>query len=77
MAIGSAIHTAISDYIQDKLLGIRPMYTNELVTHAAETIRTVMTETKYELPKSGQPLEGIVASWLLGLQEYMDTIAAI
>jgi len=76
MSIGSAIHTALSDYFTDKLLGIRPMNTNELVTHAAETIKTILAETKYELPKRGQTLEEIVASRLLGLQEYMDTIGS-
>jgi len=76
MAIGSAIQTALSDYYTDKLLGIRPMSTNELVTHAAETIKTVLAETKYELPKRGQTLEEIVASRLMGLQEYMDTIGS-
>jgi len=76
MLLGSAIHTAISDYFQDKLLGIRAMSTNELVTHAAETIKTTLAETKYELPKRGQSLEEIVASRLLGLQEYMDTIGS-
>jgi hypothetical protein len=76
MVIGSAIHTALSDYYTDKLLGISPMSTNELVTHAAETIKTVLAETIYELPKRGQTLEEIVTSRLFGLQEYMDTIGS-
>jgi CRISPR/Cas system-associated exonuclease Cas4 (RecB family) len=76
IAMGSAIHTALSDYFQDKLLGIRAMSANELVIHAAETIKTVLAETKYELPKRGQTLDEIVASRLLGLQEYMDTIGS-
>ncbi len=74
MAIGSAIHTAISDYFQDKLLGIRSMSTNELITHASETIKTVLSETKYEMPKKGQTLEDIVDSRLQGLQMYMESI---
>jgi hypothetical protein len=76
MIVGSAIHTALSDYYIDKILGIHPMSTNELVTHASETIRTVLAETKYELPKRGQTLEEIVASRLLGLQEYMTNIGS-
>jgi hypothetical protein len=74
MLLGSAIHTAISDYFQDKLLGIRPMSTNELITHASETIKTILSESDYELPKKGQSLEDIVDSRLQGLREYMDNI---
>jgi hypothetical protein len=71
LLLGSAIHTAISDYFQDKLLGIRPMNTNELIIHAAETIKTTLAESKYELPKKGQTVADIVDSRLKGLQEYM------
>jgi hypothetical protein len=74
MAIGSAIHSALSDYFTDVLLGIRPMSTNELVAHAAETIKSTLEESQYEIPKKGQALEEIVDSRLLGLQEYMDNI---
>lgn len=74
MALGSAIHTALSDYFTDKLLGIRPMNTAELVLHAGETIKSTLEESEYEMPKKGQTLEEIVDSRLLGLQEYMDNI---
>jgi len=76
MLIGSAIHTALSDYFQDKLLGIRPMSTNELVTHASETIKTILAESEYEMPKKGQTVADIVDSRLIGLQEYMDNIGS-
>jgi len=74
MLIGSAIHTALSDYFQDKLLGIRQMSNNELVLHATETIQTTLEESEYEIPKKGQTLQDIVDSRLLGFQEYMDNI---
>jgi hypothetical protein len=74
MAIGSAIHTALSDYFQDKLLGIHPMSTNELVLHASETIKSTLEESEYEIPKKGQTVDDIVDSRLQGLLEYMDNI---
>jgi CRISPR/Cas system-associated exonuclease Cas4 (RecB family) len=76
MAIGSAIHTALSNYYTDKLLGIRSMSTNELVLHASETIKSTLEESEYEMPKKGQTLDDIVDSRLQGLREYMDNIGS-
>jgi len=74
MAIGSGIHTALSDYFTDKLLGIKPMSIDEFIAHSRETIEAALAETKYELPKKGQSLQDIVDSRLQGLQEYFDNI---
>lgn len=74
MAIGSAIHTALSNNYTDKLLGIRPMSANELILHAAETITTALDGSEYEMPKKGQTVADIVDSRLQGLREYMDSI---
>lgn len=74
MAIGSAIHTALHSYFTDRLLGITPMCTDDLVTHADECIKSTLEESEYTMPKTGQSLENVIDSRLLGLQQYMESV---